>query len=203
MSTGPTFIAALRTEAFGVRLFAPGLRVSRFGIGAKAAEVTAQQLLRSAADPIVLLGFSGALDPTLRPGDVVVATELGLVGEDKTVALCDAEALAAELRGEIGRVLAAPIVTSRKLVYGDEARVKAAAGGAVAVDMESWYFAPLVDRGFAVVRAIVDVPGREVRSWSTPLAALHAARSLARAGRLVDRSTVVSGIRTNEHAGEI
>jgi 4-hydroxy-3-methylbut-2-en-1-yl diphosphate reductase len=200
----PTFLAALRSEALALRLGARDARVARFGIGERAAKNAFERVSRSAADPVVLFGFSGALDKSLRPGDLVVATELGFVGLDETVALFGAESDAKELAAHGLRVVPAPVVTARRLVVGDEARAKAAGCGALAADMESWFFAPLArDRRFAVIRAIVDVPGREVRSASTPLAALRAAVALGRAARVMHQSKVLFEVPTSsEHPGE-
>ncbi|MGB9112372.1 MAG: hypothetical protein WCF24_06570 [Acidimicrobiales bacterium] len=201
---GPTFLAALRTEALALRLGAPDARIVRFGLGERAAVRARERLSLEAADPVVLFGFSGALDKSLRPGDLVVASELGLVGLDETVSLSRAERCVQELAAHGLCVVSAPIVTSRRLVIGDEARAKAAAGGAVAADMESWFFAPLARGGrFVVIRAIVDVPGREVRSTSTPIAAMRAARALRRAARAMQRSNVLFEVLTSsEHSGE-
>ncbi len=201
--TQPTFLAALRTEALALRLGAPEARVVTFGIGERAAILAGERLSQPAADPVVLFGFSGALDKSLRPGDLVVASELGLVGLDETVALSGADRCAQELAAHGLRVVSAPVVTSRRLVVGDEARAEAACRGAVAADMESWFFAPFaLGRRFAVIRAIVDVPGREVRSARTPLAAMHAARSLGRAARAMQRSSVSEVLTTSEQSGE-
>jgi 4-hydroxy-3-methylbut-2-en-1-yl diphosphate reductase len=199
-----TFLSALRLEALALRLGAPGARVVTFGMGERAATAACARLSRSSAGPTVLFGCSGGLESSLRPGDIVVATEVALVGTDETVALDGAEAYAGELAAHGLRVVAAPIVTSRRLVVGDEARAKASAGGAVAVDMESWFLAPLArDRPFAVVRVVLDVPGREVISPSTAVGAVRAGRALGRAARVMQQSKVLFEIPTsNEHPGE-
>ncbi len=205
MSATTTFLAALRIEAFALRLGAPSARVISFGMGERKAEAAASRLLQLPVGPVVLFGFSGALDKSLHPGDLVVATELGFVALDETVALPNAKEIAKQLESRGLRVVTAPVVTSRRLVVGDEARAKAAADGAVAVDMESWSFASLArDRRFAVIRAIVDAPGREVRSASTPLAAIRAAVALGRAARVMQQSTALFEVpMSNEQSGEI
>jgi 4-hydroxy-3-methylbut-2-en-1-yl diphosphate reductase len=193
-----TFLAALRTEALALRFGAPGARVVTFGMGERAAGAACARLSTLQTATVVLFGFSGALDSSLHPGDLVVASELGLVGLDEAVALAGAQRCAAELTAHGLRVVSAPVVTSPRLVVGDEARAKAAARGAVAADMESWFFAPLArDRRFAVIRAIVDVPGREVRSASTPRAAVRAGRALGRAARVMQRSNVLFEVPTS------
>jgi 4-hydroxy-3-methylbut-2-en-1-yl diphosphate reductase len=199
-----TFLTALRLEALALRIGAPGVRVSSFGMGERSAAAACGRLSRSSPQPTVLFGCSGGLEDSLRPGDLVVATEVGLVGSDETIALQGAEALAEALAAHGLRVVAAPIVTARRLVVGDEARAKAAAGGAVAVDMESWFLAPLArDRPFAVVRAVLDVPGREVISPSTAVAAVRAGRALGRAARVTRQSKVPFVIpASNQHPGE-
>lgn len=203
--SAPEFFVALRSEAAAIRIGAPKARVVRFGMGERAARAAAATAASSQVDRVVVVcGFSGALTGELRPGEVVVATSLSLLGDDESSPLASASVVATALTEAGIRVTAGPIVTAPRLVSGREAREKAASGGAVAVDLESRWFAPLDStRTVVVVRAIVDVPGKEVRSFSTPLAALRAGRSLARVARVLERNKWQIDIRTqHEQAGE-
>ena len=199
------FFTALSTEKAAVRLGAPKARVVRFGMGAKAAKAAAENAaLQFAGSFVVVVGFSGALTDDLRPGDLVVASSLSSVGDDETFPVSSAVQAVDVLSTAGIDVRFAPIVTAPRLVSGREAREKAAAGGAVAVDLESRWFAPLEStRNLIVIRAIVDVPGKEIRSLSTPLAALRAGGLLARAARVIDREIANFDNRTrSEQAGD-
>lgn len=204
MSTPTRFLAAMRLEALAIKVGAPRARVRAFGMGNDAAKVVVAKLLRESAAPVALLGVSGALNDSLAPGDVVVASELGLIGKDETAPIAAADEVAKLLDSRGISAVTGPITTASRIVSGDEAREKAAAGGAVAVDMESWFFAPLARVGqLIVIRTIIDVPGREVISLSTPVAAWHAARALARvAGAIEDREALFETDICNDQAGE-
>jgi adenosylhomocysteine nucleosidase len=115
---------------------------------------------------VVSCGICGGLDPQLRPGDLVVGTEIvsdgGSLTADKTVMASLALRLAAEgQRAVFGRLAAAraPVLTARA-----KAELRAATG-AVGVDMESLpagRFA--LERGapFAMLRAVSDPADREL-----------------------------------------
>ncbi len=114
----------------------------------------------------------------LRPGDVVVATEVR--GPDGLVRQCSSGPLVAALRRRgIGRVHTGPITSSDHIVKGDD-RVALAESGAIAVDMESaWLAAAAGDRPFAVLRVVVDTRDRELRRpAATTAGGLTAYRSL-------------------------
>jgi 4-hydroxy-3-methylbut-2-enyl diphosphate reductase len=158
-------LAPLRIEA---RALAPGLGegalLQRSGMGPRRARATAALAARSSADAIAVSGFCGALDPALRPGDLVVATELRGVGGDGIPVACPtATLLAGALRRRGLRVHEGPLASTTRLVRGAE-RERLHATGAIAVDMESaWLAAAAAGRPFAVVRAVVDTPQRELR----------------------------------------
>jgi len=201
----PIFLTALWTEKAAVRVGAPRAHAIRFGIGQKAASAALRREdVRKPGALVVLVGFSGALSDALRPGDLVVATSLSSVGDDEMFPIASADRVVELLSGAGLEVSASPLVTAPRIVSGREAREKAASGGAVAVDLESRWFAPLASTGnLVVVRAIVDVPGKEIRSVSTPVAALRAGRSIARATRVIDQEIVNFDIRTQkEQVGE-
>jgi 4-hydroxy-3-methylbut-2-enyl diphosphate reductase len=86
-----------------------------------------------------------------------------------------------------------PIASSPSIVNGDEDRRSAAAGGAVAVDMESYWCAPLARlHPFVVVRVVLDVAGRDLWSLPTARGASRAYRSLVRSARALRHWSPVS-----------
>src|SRR4051794_41581418 len=100
-------------------------------MGAKARQVEGER--------IVVAGVCGAVDPTLRPGDVVVATELR---DGETVReLRGTATLARALRDRGLRVVTGPMLVSDRVLGRDE-RQALLAEGVVAVDMESSRFTP-------------------------------------------------------------
>jgi 4-hydroxy-3-methylbut-2-en-1-yl diphosphate reductase len=140
-------------------------------------------------------GFCGALDPTLRPGDLVVASELR--GSGEPVACPTSTLLAGALRRRGLSVHEGPLVSMSRLVRGAE-RGRLRATGAIAVEMESaWLAAAAAGRPLAVVRAVVDTPGRELHD---PLALAggvgRAFRSLREAAGVLSAWGRAAGPRT-------
>src|SRR4051812_24730773 len=135
--------AALRTKS----------RVLRTGVGPDRARIAAARGQAIAAQAVAIAGLCGGVDPTLRPGDVVCASELRL--EDGTVVELDASEELAELvrrhglRAHVGPILS----TDRVLPPAERARID----GALAVDMESaWLAGAARGRRLAVLRVVVD-----------------------------------------------
>jgi 4-hydroxy-3-methylbut-2-en-1-yl diphosphate reductase len=150
----------------------PGARVLRTGMGPGDALPDG---------PVLVVGVAGGLTGQLRPGDVVVASEVRGAGDP--VDIPSAPALADALRRLGLRVHVGPVVTVPRLVDG-AARARLAATGALAVDMESASLAP--PRGaFAVVRTIVDTPDYPLWRPGTVLRGVRALRSLRRAAPAV------------------
>lgn len=193
MSTEPIFLAPLRLEALALRLGAPHSCIERIGMGPiRSAQACRSISARIAPErPIVLAGVAGALVDGLHPGDVVVANSLSAMNGAKPVMLTGACDLATELEHYGHVVHVGPILSSSSIVRGDAARADAAARGAVAVDMESLWCAPLaLAHPFYVVRVILDLPGHDVVSWGMPRASLIAFRALARVARVLTNSTI-------------
>ncbi|MDA8033559.1 MAG: hypothetical protein M0T71_05235 [Actinomycetota bacterium] len=187
----PLFLVALRLEALTLRLGAAGVDWERIGMGPVRAVAACSRISRQPdRRPVVLVGCAGALDPALRPGDLVVASSLVEVDRPGSVVpLAHADEVHARVQAAPGiagtgvAVHLAPIVSSPRILHGDEARSLARRSGA-AVDMESLWCAPLGrTRPFAVVRSILDVPGKDLFTLSTAAVALRSARSLAAAAR--------------------
>jgi 4-hydroxy-3-methylbut-2-en-1-yl diphosphate reductase len=179
-------LAPLGMEARALAATLGRERVVRTGMGAARAERSSGLALSLPGDAVAVVGFCGGLDPDLRAGDLVVATEVR--GPDGTVSCPSAALLASELGRSGIRVRSGPIVSTDHVVARQE-RKRLAEAGAVAVDMESaWLAAGAGGRPLAVVRAVVDRPGRELgRPVATTLGGLKAYRSLRRAGPTLER----------------
>jgi 4-hydroxy-3-methylbut-2-en-1-yl diphosphate reductase len=121
--------------------------------------------------PFVLVGTCGAVDPALRAGDVVVATELRHRGSTFPVDASIADQLS-HLSPRTG-----PIVTVDRIAGPRE---RAAQSDALAVDMESFWVEPS-----AVVRVVVDEAGRRLLHPRTLVGGVRALRSLRRVGTAI------------------
>jgi 4-hydroxy-3-methylbut-2-enyl diphosphate reductase len=150
--------APLAVEAIALRAHARGVRVVRTGMGWRRAARAAARLAREPADAIAVAGVCGALDPSLAPGDLVVATEL--VGPDGSrIPTPHGDALAAALASAGLRVSRGAIAGVAKLRDGSAREALARRTGACAVDMESfWLAAAAAGRPFAVLRSVSDGP---------------------------------------------
>ncbi|HVW44441.1 MAG TPA: 4-hydroxy-3-methylbut-2-enyl diphosphate reductase [Amycolatopsis sp.] len=142
--------APMYVEATALR--APGVRVLHTGMGPRRAAESASRF--KSDTPVLVAGVAGAVTDRVRPGDLVVATEID--GPGGPVTLPSAPLLAAALRRTGLTVHMGPIASSETIVEGAE-RTRIAERGALAVDMESAQFA-VVPGPLAVVRAIVDTP---------------------------------------------
>jgi squalene cyclase/nucleoside phosphorylase len=174
--------APLRLEARALRRGGPRLHVVRTGMGSVRAKTAAARLAMEPASALVVAGLCGALDPTLQPGDVVVASSL--VEARAQPALADA--LAAPLRAAGLPVREGAIVSVDRVVHGRERRALAARG-ALAADMEStWLAAGAAGRPFGVVRVVLDAPRHEL--WRPGLARnlLSALRTLREVAAVLD-----------------
>jgi 4-hydroxy-3-methylbut-2-enyl diphosphate reductase len=152
-----TICTPLRIERSAVvrGLTPPRPRIVRLGMGPARTRERASQLLGSG--PVAVLGVAGGLAPGVRPGEIVVATEVS-VADGKPFPCRHAEALADAVRRTGLRVHLGPIVSTPHIVKGEEFDELAASSGALAVDMESGYVAEMLglDRPLAVVRAVSD-----------------------------------------------
>ena len=169
-------------EAAALRRIGPGAIVLRTGVGPARAAAAAVKASRLTGAAVAVGGFCGALTDDLRAGDIVVASEVrGLHGQGVR---CSTEPLVTALRERgLQRVFVGPVVSVAHVVRGAE-RAILAAGGALAVDMESAWLAPAAaGRPFAVLRVVLDTPAREVtRPLATLVAGVTAWRALRRAG---------------------
>ncbi len=182
-------LAPLAVERRALSRAGSPLRVVRTGMGpARAAAAD----LRG-ADAVLVAGVGGGLDLAIRPGDLVVASEVrGQVG---AVASPSAPLLATALRRLGLTVHTGPIHSSDRLVGGAE-RTRLADTGAIAVDMESASLGiAAAGRPFAAVRAVVDAAEHPLWTVGTVSRGITALRALRRAIPALDRWARAIGAR--------
>jgi 4-hydroxy-3-methylbut-2-en-1-yl diphosphate reductase len=182
-------LAPLRIEARALRGGASDSAVLAIGAGRRRSEAARTRVAKVLADhrAAAVAGFCGAVDPDLRPGELVVASTVIDPGGRRRD-LPGAAMLAGEL-GRAGlRAVCGPVHSIERLVRG-RGREALRANGAVAADMESVWLIDAVPDGIprAVVRAVVDAPGRELVSLRTPINSWRAARSLRAAVPVLER----------------
>jgi 4-hydroxy-3-methylbut-2-enyl diphosphate reductase len=201
--SGPAILilTPLGIEARAVRKRVPGSRMLRTGMGPRRAKAAAKMAAGIDAGSVAVAGFCGAIAPHLRPGDIVVATE---VRTPEGVAIpCSGGPLAAAL-GRLGieRVHLGPIASLPRIVRGDERRALADAG-VIAVDMESaWLAEAAAGRPLAVLRVVVDTPERPLsRVLATVAGGLSADRALRAAAPALASWARAAGPRTVLLAG--
>lgn len=102
----------------------PRVRVVRVGMGPDRAARAAALLPPAGA--LAVTGFAGALDDGLRPGDVLVATEIR--SGDRVWPCPSAPLLAGELTRAGLRAVTGPLVTYPRIVSGRDRRALAAEG---------------------------------------------------------------------------
>ena len=195
---GSLLIASpMRLEAALIRSAARGASVHRTGMGARRSRAAAATLMSEPGDALLVLGFCGGLDERARPGDVVVATEVWAMTDDRDDGeriRCDgAGELAAAVAGQGMRVRCGAVVSVARLALG-ERRAQLHAAGAIAVDMESAWLAPgAAGRPFGVVRVVLDSPSRELLRPGIAISAPTAAAALRRVAAAAVHGWVPSG----------
>jgi 4-hydroxy-3-methylbut-2-enyl diphosphate reductase len=205
VSASLVLLAPMRLEARAARAGAPALAIRRTGMGARRAQRAGEQLRHDGTATALVVGLCGALDPALRPGDVVLASELR--GPDGASIPCpDPSVLAGALRAQGLRVHVGPIASSTRLVTGGR-RAPLARTGALAVDMESaWIAAAAGATPVATLRVVLDTPDHELRRpWRTVTNLLRARAVLREACRVVaawaevlgDREVLLAGPRAS------
>ena len=170
--------APLQVERLAVRRALPDARVVSCGLGAARARRAAAAAPPPAA--VAVAGLCGAVDPGLRAGDVVVASEVR--GPEGVVPCSTAGLVAALAALGVAPVHVGPIASTRRVVYGPRRRALAAQG-VLAADMESaWLAAAAGGAPFAVLRVVLDTPAREIyRPLATLSGAVRAWLALRRA----------------------
>jgi 4-hydroxy-3-methylbut-2-en-1-yl diphosphate reductase len=184
--------APMAIEARAVRQGLPGnssdrVTVLRSGYGPVRAARMAGQLSHRPFGQMMIMGVGAGLTADLRPGDLVVGTDVGLLS------CVSAPILAGELRRAGLPARTGRITTVDRLVRRAD-RARLAADGWLAADMESVPLAAAAgDRPLAVIRAVSDTPHH-------PLAGivpggLAALRSLRAAAPVAARWAAACGTR--------
>ena len=180
-------LAPMGLEVRALRRGRARARILRSGVGPRRARAAAARAARGDEVAVAVAGFAGALSPDLQPGDVVVASELQR-RDGTTAATCPgAGVIAGILRRRGLRTHVGPIISTRTPVLGPSRR-RLAEQGALAVDMESvWLAGAAAGRPFAVVRVVLDTPGREpTRPVATVAGFRRASRSLTGAAAALE-----------------
>jgi 4-hydroxy-3-methylbut-2-enyl diphosphate reductase len=157
-------------------------RLVRTGMGPRTSRESRPRI--AGTGPLVVMGVAGGLAPEVKPGDVVVASEVreGLTA----VAVTRTDDLVAALAAHGFPVHLGPIVSVAQ-VAGERERVALAATGAIAVDTES---AQLVDgwpgRPIAVLRTVVDAASAPLWRPGTALRGIEALKVLRRIVPIVE-----------------
>lgn len=167
----PTVATALLVERLALR----GLpRVVHTGMGAAKVRRHASRL---GSGPLLTAGVAGGVGPAVRPGDLVVASEV--VSASGRVPVPSAALLAAAIRSTSGLTVHLGPVWASDTIVKD--RRSLAQQGILAVDMESAAFAQAASGAFAVVRAVVDTADHPLLSPGTAWRGAMALRNLRRA----------------------
>jgi 4-hydroxy-3-methylbut-2-enyl diphosphate reductase len=193
-----TIAAPLRLEAWLARSGAAGATVVRTGMGPQRAAATGAALARRGdTAALAVVGFGGGLDPRLRAGQVVVATEVRASDDSvRPLALPSAPVLATALRRAGIDVVTGPVVSTPRLqpssvrvpTWPRDAVDSGTRTPAIAVEMESaWLLDRLVRAGadprrLAVVRVVSDTAAHRLVSPATVTGGLRAARVLRTLG---------------------
>ena len=74
--SGLVVVTALRSEYAALAGRVPDATLTRCGMGIERVRAWLPELLDAAPDAVVVAGVAGGLDPSLRAGDVVVASEV-------------------------------------------------------------------------------------------------------------------------------
>jgi 4-hydroxy-3-methylbut-2-en-1-yl diphosphate reductase len=178
-------VTALRSERAALGNRVPRATVVRCGMGPERVRRWLPRLDALAPDTVAVVGVAGGLDPSLRPGDVLVASEVR--DARGRMVLRAAAPLVAELRALGLRVHSGPMLSCDHIVSGVKPREQLAATGALAVDMESAEIVrALAQRPgnvpVAVVRVIVDTAHSPVARLATVPAGARALLTLSRIG---------------------
>jgi 4-hydroxy-3-methylbut-2-enyl diphosphate reductase len=197
MSSGLLVLAPLRFEARAVRrgLREPASRVVRVGMGAAKAARVVRERKPASFGAMIVMGTAAGVAPDLKPGDLVVATEV--TDGTSVVELPGADLLAAELRRAGLSARAGKMATVPFLVKPSQ-RSKLAAEGYLAADMETAALLSAADgRPAAVIRAVSD-SGLGPGMITGGIAAL---RSLRKAAPIAERWAAACAQRTVLLAG--
>jgi 4-hydroxy-3-methylbut-2-enyl diphosphate reductase len=195
---GLVVCSPLRLEARATRRgIGGGGEVLRTGYGSRRSLVAADRLRSSAFGMLAISGTGGGLSADLKPGDLVVGTEVGEPGDAGAASLScpSAPLLAGELRRAGLRARAGKIVTVDHLVRRGE-RAALASDGAEAADLESAMLLTAAGgRPAIVVRAVSDTAEQPLLSPRALAGGAAALRSLRLAGPVLAKWAEAGGQR--------
>jgi 4-hydroxy-3-methylbut-2-en-1-yl diphosphate reductase len=195
---GLVVCSPLRLEARAVRRgIGAGGEVVRTGYGSRRSLVAADRLRGSAFGMLAISGTGGGLSADLKPGDLVVGTEVGEPGGTGADPLScpSAPLLAGELRRAGLRARAGKIVTVDHLVRRGE-RATLASDGAEAADLESAMLLTAAGgRPAIVLRAVSDTAEQPLLSPRALAGGAAALRSLRLAGPVLTKWAAAGGQR--------
>jgi adenosylhomocysteine nucleosidase len=171
------------------------------GVGGGASHVLAGEQPRL----VISCGFSGALDPTLRTGDLVLASSVHDETGDSLVASDAVLRVTRRALEGVGRVSEGEILCASRVATTSQEKQALARPGRLAVDLESWAVARAAERAnipWLALRVVLDpldmeLPAftKQVRSSYVSAALRHALRGpraalqLARLGARADTAT--------------
>ncbi len=188
-ATQPVICAPMAIERYALRDAATS--VVRTGMGPARSRRSAAAL---DGRPTLVAGVAGGLAPSVRVGDVVVATAVQ-DPDGRSIGCPSAPFIAGELRRLGLTVHLGPIVSQPSVVSG-AARRELAATGALAVDTESFWLAPPDSTPFAVVRVITDTEDQPLLRPGIIAHGISALRHLRRATPALDAwGTAVADVR--------
>jgi 4-hydroxy-3-methylbut-2-enyl diphosphate reductase len=190
--TGLVVLSALRIEAAAVRrgIASAGSRVAVAGAGRRT------HAPHCPAEAVAVAGTAGGLSADLKPGDVVVATEVRDDATGRVLSCPSAPFIAAALRAQGLSARLGPIVTTPGVVTKREERARLAATGALTVDTETLpLLAAAGSRPVAAVRVVVDTADAPLIHPGTIVRGIQALRMLSRIGPALEEWAGAAGPR--------
>ncbi len=188
-------VAPTQRELGGLGYGDARTRASVVGMGRPAGEHVAALLDAAPCRILVSLGYAGALDPHLHPGDLVVANAY-LHGPDAAIPGAPHTTRAAMLLRQSGiSALEGPVLTVDEPLLTPRAKRRAHYGsGALVVDMEGrWIAEEAASRGVTLigVRAVLDEAHFPLPSFIATIIADEGRQEWAHALRAMSRPSAV------------
>ena len=154
------FVCGMQSEVAILRRALKGTvveqRILCFGPGQLKARETAEELVARGCSSLVSFGLAGGLQPSVKSGDLVVATEVRT--EDNKLYVCE-PGLSDWLAGQTAANRKGSVLSVAAAISEPDAKQSAGLSGCLAVDMESAAVAEIAEREnlpFACIRAIAD-----------------------------------------------
>jgi 4-hydroxy-3-methylbut-2-enyl diphosphate reductase len=155
-------LAPMRVEEWMLRRGYPRESIVRIGMGRAKSLASIERVHAHEFDHLVIAGVCGSLDSDFRPGDVLVPTAVSAPDVATTQCAVD-DSLLDALRAANLNVRTGTLVSTAKLENNNKSVQTHKDTGAIGVDMESAWLAPLAgDRPVTVVRVASDSPDHPV-----------------------------------------